>query len=434
MRVHRVLFQGLVLALGATQAFGQSVNLDIELQLGPAVPLGSYHTDSDDFELIPVEPELGPIVLIADSSFAVGNDFTPTKLTFPNDEVQYLPGAELIPNPYFGFVPIPVIGRPIPAQLIEPSSFGMASACPIPAHPDEIQFHLSAASALLANLNLPSEAQQIQGFQQQFQRDHYFRLLVEHKESQLRTLQAEIANLKQARQSIAGLTPAESPSKSIELQLQIVTLNQPGRECLAAKLSEIGTTLNRSGLIRFQQGMGAGLQESPAVLHELRSQAIRELLDQLTKDENAEIVRQSSGRAVEGYEFNLFIGNESSRLAIKATPKTIGSSRIHLEMLLESIVGTTNDGSEESDLQSPSIRLETAAEISSGNSLAIVGYPANTPADQNDVTKSPTILVLVTPTVIGPQVDPASAFGSILSPVPEASARPVKEATVTGDK
>ena len=438
MRVTRALMECLVFAATTTFAFGQSLESETEPQLGPIVPLSSNAFPEETAAIAFSEPQLGPIIPIAGTFSTEEDKSAPSPLTFPKDEVQYYPGAEAMPNLHFGFVPIRVIGHPMAASTIEPNPIGYSPSSPGPIHPDQIQFHLTALADQLAAAGLTNEAKRIQEFQQKFQCDHYQRLLIAHKESQIRSLQAEIASLRQ--------TAADDAR--ISVKVRVVELNHDGLNTLRTKLN--GPVL----LVHGSEIFSPNAEDKPHLsLQDVESDRIGELIELLSKTGNAKIVAEPSGTVRDSQNIRFLssnsqtggttfvdsvapglstVGHGGLTASFIATPKVIGFSKVRLGLVVESS-NFILSGIGQANITGPSTkRLEHIAEISTGHTLAIISKPYTRQDDKNESDDWTSTIVLITPEILHGST-PSYSNEPIPSPVPSESSRRVFEAKVINE-
>lgn len=229
MRFLRSPIPYLFLICSSTLAYGQSDNRLNEPRLGPIILIAVDSSEPDGPRLLPGEPRLGPIIPIAAFSELDSADELPPVPPNEYEDARLLPAYGAVPIPMLARVAARVIQQPIPAPIGEPFAFNVPPI-PGPVHPDEIQAHLSAAAAQLALAGLPAEAQKIQQFQQQLDRDHSQQLLIAFKQAQIRELQAEIEFLKRTQQPVAKDVP-------VYLQMKVIELNLVARGAVLSKLN-----------------------------------------------------------------------------------------------------------------------------------------------------------------------------------------------------
>ena len=434
MRLSHALLGSLVVVAGINFAFGQSVETLKELQLGPIVPLGSNANPEFLTGIELTEPLLGPIVPISGTIPAEIDKSTPSPLKFPNDETQYLSGAEAMPNLHFGFVPIRVIGRPLTASWMEPNSPAFSQSAAGPIHPDRIRNQLSAIADQLATCGLEGEARQIQDLNQRFQKHHYQRMLIAHKESQLKKLQAEIASLKEVQ------SPA-SRETFFSLRGLFVELNSKGRKQLIQKLAEQISA--RTGSQAPQINPEATAFQG---VFEFDTQDIQPIVDQLLEQNFAKIIAEPKACVLGGRNVRFLMGGETaiagadgqtafrpSHTSFVAQPKLMASGKIRLGLVIEfqdsDVAATGRDGTGRNR------RIETVLDIDPGfAATTLISQSQDQLTGETDKEQLSSILFILTPEVVTATRFPNSAQPHATMPTPSPSYHPLVEARAIVDQ
>lgn len=436
MRLPRALLDSLVILAGTSSAFAQTAEVPSELVLGPVVFIASNVQDTEMILITFEDPELGPVVPIASSAEGIAEATQPSPLNFSREEIQYLPGVEASPNPYYGRVPIKVIGHG-GAAPIETVTACLPSGQDGVCHPDQIQVHFSNLAEQLAAAGLAEEAEQIQELQKAFQDEHYQRLLIAFKESQLRKLQAEIEGLKQD----------ELNRSQIALRLQIIELKPEGRQSVVRKLQDFGS---RSAITDSERELACEFLE----LNDHKLAEFNQLLEQLAVDGCAKIVAQPSATTLSGRnvrfltgsgEFAVRAGNEPQMSAddgkpsfigsgILVKPQILGAHKIRVAMILQEqkdVPSAINLGTISEKLQTT--RLETVTEITSGQSVALVTPEQHNSANDQQKQTSNLLFVITPEIVVVPrQTQNPVASPAIYAPRPAAvEAKFIKKASST---
>ena len=197
--------------------------------------------------------------------------------------------------------------------------YAMPVACPlarnsgpIPQGPpslaevDPFQFHLRSSEAHLRQAGLIDAANQLQAMHQSYLAQHQETLLIARKEAQLKSLQAEIARLKQT---------ADSSAAQISLRIQLVEVmhDAPARESIHAlfiKPVQSTSTMGRPAAI----GSFGGIFESAE---------IQSLLEHLLKTGDAKVVSEPHMTLLNGRQGKLLSGGEI------AVPSVVGVGGPH---------------------------------------------------------------------------------------------------------
>lgn len=332
-------------------------------------------------------------------------------------------------NPSIGdcYLSMP-IARPL-AMNVGPIPQGPPSL----ADADPFQFHLRSSEEYLRQAGLTDAANQLQAMHQSYLAQHEGALFIARKEAELKSLQAEIARLKQS---------AHSNVVQVSLRIRLVEVRNDAKamesfQTLFSVPSKAASTTGHAAVI----GSIGGVFESSE---------IHSLLDHLCKTGGAKIVSEPQITVLNGREAQFLSGGEFSVPTVVGVGRTNGVSyrqfgtsievcplvaeeRIRLSVKAE-YTRLEDAVKQASNQPAHSRRVTTTVEMRPGQTLVLAGFKTPqsrpTPASQSegkvtevgslvdDLAKSTSddaeLLIFITPEVVQPieprEVPPVPGF------------------------
>lgn len=222
-----------------------------------------------------------------------------------------LDGRYSLPETCFRSPPIPVASTPVSPQIAQllsaqPTALKPDSQAASTDNGDQFQSHLRASEASLRQAGLTEAAKQLQSLHGNFEAQHTEALFTARKEAQLKSLQAEIALLRQS---------ADSSATQVSLRIRLVEVMND-----AKAMESIHVLLGNSSRAASTAGHPAVIGTTGGVFESAEFQS---LLDHLCKTGDAKVVSEPQMTLLNGQQGKFLSGGEF------AVPSVVGVGGPH---------------------------------------------------------------------------------------------------------